>query len=239
LPTMASYGPPTNGVAHPPASATQLPPEALDLAAKLFDNARAGQTDTLAQYLSAGIPPVSHLSPQPSLERFNVSFGTLPPPRNLRFNADAHLLLVQKNLTNHAGDTLLMLAGYHGHADTVRLLLSKGADPNVLNDKSQSPLAGATFKGYDDVVRLLYDAGGDPDGGQPNARQAAVIFRKDKYLEWFDAPRQQQSSSGDAGSAPPATASATTATPQESGAGASEGSGDAGAAGAAGESVND
>jgi len=134
-----------------------------------------------------------------------------------------------------------MLAGYHGHADTVRLLLSKGADPNVLNEKSQSPLAGATFKGYDDVVRLLYDAGGDPDGGQPNARQAAVIFRKEKYLEWFDASRQQSGSDGQGGASTASAASVTTAATQGSlaGAGASEGSGDAAAAGAAGDSVND
>merc|ERR1712054_420221 len=51
------------------------------------------------------------------------------------------------NMTNEKGDTLLMLAAYHGHADTVRLLVQHGADPNRLNDRGQSPLAGALQEG--------------------------------------------------------------------------------------------
>ena len=56
-------------------------------------------------------------------------------------------------LTNAAGDSLLMLAAYHGHADTVRLILQHGADANAANDRGQTPLAGAVFKGYTDVVQ--------------------------------------------------------------------------------------
>jgi len=48
----------------------------------------------------------------------------------------------------------LMLASYHGHADFVSLLITHGADPNSLNDKGQSPLAGAVFKGEDKVVKV-------------------------------------------------------------------------------------
>lgn len=47
-----------------------------------------------------------------------------------------------------------MLAAYHGHADLVTLLLSHGANPNSLNDRGQSPLAGAVFKGEDKVVEV-------------------------------------------------------------------------------------
>lgn len=46
----------------------------------------------------------------------------------------------------------LMLAAYHGHAPLVKLLIEHGADPNSLNDRGQSPLAGAVFKLEDDVV---------------------------------------------------------------------------------------
>ena len=45
-----------------------------------------------------------------------------------------------------------MLAAYHGHAPLVRLLLAHGGDPNALNDRGQSPLAGAVFKGEADVI---------------------------------------------------------------------------------------
>jgi uncharacterized protein len=39
------------------APASQLPPEAIELANKLFDFARDGNLAALDQYLSAGIPP--------------------------------------------------------------------------------------------------------------------------------------------------------------------------------------
>jgi uncharacterized protein len=81
-------------------------------------------------------------------------------------------------LTNAAGDSLLMLAAYHGHADTVRLILQHGGDANTANDRGQTPLAGAVFKGYADVVQVLVEAGADPDAGTPSARAAAQMFAR-------------------------------------------------------------
>ena len=49
---------------------------------------------------------------------------------------------------NEKGDSLIMLACYHGHLDTARVLLEAGADPNVPNDQGQTPLAGVAYKGY-------------------------------------------------------------------------------------------
>ena len=46
----------------------------------------------------------------------------------------------------------LMLAAYHGHANLVKLLIQHGANPNRLNDRGQSPLAGAVFKKEDVVI---------------------------------------------------------------------------------------
>lgn len=87
---------------------------------------------------------------------------------------------VPATLTNAAGDTLLMLAAYHGHADTVRLILAHGGDANTANDRGQTPLAGAVFKGYTEVSQVLLDAGADPEAGTPSARAAAQMFdRKD------------------------------------------------------------
>jgi uncharacterized protein len=134
---------------NPPAStksAADLPPEALDLAAKLFDFAREGQTAELQTYLDGGIPP---------------------------------------NLTNAKGDTLLMLAAYHGHPATVQMLLAKGADPNALNDRGQSPLAGAVFKSWDEVVKALHESGADIRAGHPNAVDSAKMFKKEAYLKLF------------------------------------------------------
>ncbi len=85
-------------------------------------------------------------------------------------------------LANDRGDTLLMLAAYHGHADTVKALLDRGADPNQINDAWQTPLAGAVFKGEKDVVAALVAAGADPHAGSPSAIEAAQMFGQDDLL---------------------------------------------------------
>ncbi|KAL8749672.1 MAG: hypothetical protein Q9184_006716 [Pyrenodesmia sp. 2 TL-2023] len=116
------------------------------------------------------------------------------------------------NLTNDKGDTILMLASYHTHPALVSHLLSRGADPNTLNERGQSPLAGAIFKAAgapggsgaasapgaegdeersmdegqsdaDQVVQLLLNAGADVDKGRPSARHSVEMFRVDRWRE--------------------------------------------------------
>ncbi|MFD0775065.1 ankyrin repeat domain-containing protein [Streptomonospora algeriensis] len=131
-----------------PADASEPDPEVVELAGRVFDFARRGETETLAAYLDAGVPV---------------------------------------NLTNDKGDTLVMLAAYHGHARTAALLCERGADVDRLNDRGQSPLAGAVFKGEDEVVEVLLDHGGDPAVGSPSALEAARMFDKEHYLRRFSA----------------------------------------------------
>ncbi|KAF5699654.1 ankyrin protein [Fusarium globosum] len=97
------------------------------------------------------------------------------------------------NLTNDKGDTLLMLAAYHGHAGLVKVLIQHGADPNRLNDRGQSPLAGAVFKKEDAVIQVngelkrdtnneikeLLDGGADPEYGQPSAAECITMFKQE------------------------------------------------------------
>ncbi|SDX82925.1 hypothetical protein SAMN05661080_01356 [Modestobacter sp. DSM 44400] len=83
---------------------------------------------------------------------------------------------VPANLTNDKGDTLLILAAYHGHPDAVAALLAHGADHSRTNDRGQDPLSAAVFKQSADTVRHLLAAGADPDGGQPSARATAAFF---------------------------------------------------------------
>ena len=89
---------------------------------------------------------------------------------------------VPANLTDAAGNTLLMLAAHHGHAETVRGLVDLGADPDRTNDRGQSPLAGAILKGEDDVVAALLAAAADPDVGTPSARATAELFDRGELL---------------------------------------------------------
>ncbi|MGP3770891.1 ankyrin repeat domain-containing protein [Streptomyces sp. SDT5-1] len=121
-------------------------PEVVELATKIFDLARRGETEALVGYVDAGVPA---------------------------------------DLTNDRGDTLVMLAAYHGHAAAVRALLERGADANRANDKGQTPLAGAVFKGADDVIRALLDGGADPAAGTPSAVDTARMFGKADLVELF------------------------------------------------------
>ena len=123
-------------------------PEVVELATKIFDLARRGETGTLIAYVDAGVPA---------------------------------------NLTNDRGDSLVMLAAYHGHADAVRALLERGAAADRANDQGQTPLAGAVFKGELEVIRVLLDGGADPAAGTPSAVDTARMFGKTDLLELFGA----------------------------------------------------
>lgn len=81
------------------------------------------------------------------------------------------------------GNTALMLAAYHGHAETVRMLVGRGADVDLLNGRRQSPIAGALFKGEDEVVTALRVAGADLEHGTPTAREAAAMFGTGHLLD--------------------------------------------------------
>jgi ankyrin repeat protein len=80
------------------------------------------------------------------------------------------------NLTNDKGDTLLILAAYRGHPETVRVLLDHGADVTRANDRGQTALAAAVFKQSEQTVQLLVAGGASPDDGSPSAIETARFF---------------------------------------------------------------
>jgi hypothetical protein len=90
---------------------------------------------------------------------------------------------VPANLTNDKGDTLLILAAYHGHPETVAALLARGADPARLNDRGQTALAAATFRRSTESVTALLDAGADPEQGGRSALATATFFELPEMME--------------------------------------------------------
>lgn len=114
-----------------------LTPDQLALLQSMFDLARNGEAEKLAEYVDAGVPV---------------------------------------NLTNSAGDTLLILAAYHQHAEAVRVLLARGADHSRANDRGQTPLAAATFRQDAEIVAALLAAGADPEQGPTSAMSVATFF---------------------------------------------------------------
>lgn len=86
---------------------------------------------------------------------------------------------VPVDLTDAKGNTLLMLAAYHGHSALVEALVQRGSDVDRQNDRGQTPIAGAVFKRYDDVIAALVSAGANLDAGTPSARATAKMFGVD------------------------------------------------------------
>ncbi|WP_228387681.1 MULTISPECIES: ankyrin repeat domain-containing protein [unclassified Nocardioides] len=85
---------------------------------------------------------------------------------------------VPVDLTDHQGNTLLLLAAYHGHASLVDGLAERGAGVDTANDRDQVAIAGALFKGYDDVTAVLLRHGASLDVGTPTGRDAAEMFQR-------------------------------------------------------------
>ena len=74
------------------------------------------------------------------------------------------------NLADEKGNSLLMLASYHGHLQLTALLLESGAAPDQRNARNQTPLAGVAFKGGLEIAKLLVKHGADPNADQGGGR---------------------------------------------------------------------
>ena len=104
--------------------------------------------------------------------------GVLDLAREGRSDELAALLAkgVPVNLTGGAGDSLLILAAYHDHPATVRMLLEHGADPDRVNDRGQTALGAAVFRRSCESVELLLAHGADPHAGGRSAVEIAAFF---------------------------------------------------------------
>ncbi len=87
------------------------------------------------------------------------------------------------NLADAKGNSLLMLAAYHGHPHVVEMLLHAGADVDRRNDRGQTPLGGVAFKGNLPIARLLVEKGAsleaDNGGGMTPLMYAALFGRRE------------------------------------------------------------
>lgn len=126
-----------------------LTEEELTFLRSMFDLARAGDTDRVADAIDAGVPV---------------------------------------NLTNEVGDSLLMLAAYHDHPDTVRVLLERGADTARINDRGQTALGAAVFRRSERSVNHLLAAGADPAHGTRSALDIAHFFALPDMLALLCSP---------------------------------------------------
>ena len=93
------------------------------------------------------------------------------------------------NLADEKGNSLLMLASYHGNLETTRLLLRAGASPDQRNARNQTPLAGVAFKGDLAAIKLLIENGADPHADQGGGRlpiHFAALFGHTDIVEYLE-----------------------------------------------------
>src|SRR5207245_1653184 len=81
------------------------------------------------------------------------------------------------NQVIHTGPvkTELMEAAERGEAETLRLLLKQGADPNVANEEGQTALYFALREYHTDIARALLEAGADINHADRHGDTALIL----------------------------------------------------------------
>jgi len=82
-----------------------------------------------------------------------------------------------------AGGTALMLAAARNQKDVVRLLLSKGANPNQADQGGGTALIYASWKGNLDIVRSLLESGADVNATTRDGRTSLTVATKEGHSE--------------------------------------------------------
>ncbi|MEV4439402.1 ankyrin repeat domain-containing protein [Streptomyces sp. NPDC049577] len=121
-------------------------PEMLQLAAKVFDLARHGDTDTLAAYVDAGVPVNLTNDKGDSLLMLAAYHGHPDVVRSLLERG------ADPNRTNDRGQTPLAGAVFKGEEEIVRILVAHGADPAA---GAPSAIETATVFDRKDLMELF------------------------------------------------------------------------------------
>ncbi|KAJ4333505.1 hypothetical protein N0V95_009407 [Ascochyta clinopodiicola] len=136
----------TNGTSEPPRSVADLPPAVLDLAAKLFDLAREGNTIMLKQYVDAGVP--RNLT--------NSTGDTLLMLTSYHGHAETAKMLLDAgadpNAVNGRGQSPIAGAVFKGYEDVVKVLFDAGAD--IMGGQPNAVDCARMFK-RDGVLQLF------------------------------------------------------------------------------------
>ncbi|ARP69207.1 ankyrin repeat domain-containing protein [Streptomyces pluripotens] len=100
-------------------------PEVVELATKIFDLARQGQTEALVAYIDAGVPADLTNDRGDSLVMLAAYHGHADAVRALLARGAA------ADRVNDRGQTPLAGAAFKGETDVIKVLLEGGADPSA------------------------------------------------------------------------------------------------------------
>jgi hypothetical protein len=97
------------------------------------------------------------------------------------------------------GPTLLNLLAQRGQIDVLRLMLSRGADPNSVGDGGFSALMSAAMTGQLAAVDVLLEYGANPDLRDTHGMSAADMASDNQHLAVVDRLRRRAPALGGAG----------------------------------------
>jgi uncharacterized protein len=121
-------------------------PEVLQLAARAFELARHGDTDTLAAYVDAGVPANLTDDKGDSLLMLAACHGHAATVAALLHRG------ADPNRLNGRGQTTIAGAAFKGGEEVLRVLLAGGADPRA---GSPSAVEAARMVGRRDLLALF------------------------------------------------------------------------------------
>jgi ankyrin repeat protein len=90
---------------------------------------------------------------------------------------------VDINSINDNVGPVLCLAAYIGHDEIIEILLRHGAEVNIRDNRSSTPLMNATLGDHESTVKLLLASGADPSlviqnkNGEPTSMTALGIAK--------------------------------------------------------------
>ncbi|KAF7514074.1 hypothetical protein GJ744_004399 [Endocarpon pusillum] len=169
--------PPPTAVGHP-ASADQLPPEALALATRLFDAARNGQIDILEQALRGGLKPNMTNGKGDSLIMLASYHGHVPL---------VHLLIrhgADPNTLNDRGQSPLAGAVFKNEEEIIKALLEGGADPTIGEPSALEATKIFRQERFEGMFKEQIEKLGDSGGMTPMGTVRVMVFESVRMREY-------------------------------------------------------
>ncbi|PXW59163.1 MULTISPECIES: ankyrin repeat domain-containing protein [Methylobacteriaceae] len=173
--------------ADPNAAPPALDDETLAFAARVFQYARMGHADELAELFGQGLPANLRNDKGDSLLMLAAYNGQEAATRViLEAGGDPEL-------ANDRGQTPLAGAAFKGDASIVRLLLERGAQVDGAGDGSRTALMVAAMFDRTEIVELLLAHGADPGKRDASGMSAADMARQ---MGANDTPSQLERAQG-------------------------------------------
>lgn len=154
-----------------PAAPPALDDETLAFAARVFQYARMGHADELAELFGQGLPANLRNDKGDSLLMLAAYNG----------QTEATKVIMEAGgdpeLSNDRGQTPLAGAAFKGDIDIASLLLAHGAEVDGTGDGSRTALMTAAMFNRTEMVALLLSHGADPGRRDAAGQSAADIAR--------------------------------------------------------------